>query len=284
MKTSTRSFSLLLKRSTLTMFALIVALLFTLPTLWMATSALRPQNDIFRYLSPLSLNALLPTRITGDNFANLLSGPFLQSIGNSIFTCIITMAGGLIISTMAAFALSAMQFRYREVIFGIVVVCFLIPFEAIAIPLSDLFRVWQLRDTYEGLILPGLANGMAIFLLRQFFLGIPAELREAAQVDGASWWTILLKIYVPLAQPALIGASLIFFVAQWQSYLWPLLVVSDPNLSLAPITLSQFLGQYNFDFGQLFAGAFMLSIIPIVIMLPLQRYFTQSVAGTGSKA
>lgn len=125
---------------------------------------------------------------------------------------------------------------------------------------------------------------MAIFLLRQFFLGIPTELCEAAQVDGASWWTILFRVYVPLAQPALIGASLIFFVAQWQAFLWPLLVVSDPNLNLAPIALSQFLGQYNFDFGQLFAGAFVLSIIPVIILLPLQRYFTQSVATTGSKA
>ncbi len=280
----TRSFFLQFKRIILTTVAVVVALLFTLPTIWMTTSAFRPQDEIFRYLSPLSIFAVVPTRVTAENFANLLNGPFFLAIVNSVVTCILTVIGGLIISTMAAFALSAIQFRYREAVFAIVVVCFLIPFDAIAVPLSNLFRLWQLRDTYAGIILPGLANGLTIFLLRQFFLGIPAELREAAQVDGASWWTILLRVYIPLSRPALIGASLIFFVAQWQSFLWPLLVISDPNLNLAPIALSQFLGQYNFDFGQLFAGAFVLSIIPVIILLPLQRYFTQSVATTGSKA
>ena len=284
MKTSTRHFFIRLKTSILTAIIAMIALLFTLPTIWMTVSAIRPPDEIFRYLAPLSLHVVLPTRLTGDNFVNLLNGPFLQAIINSILVCIITVSGGMIVSTMAAFALSAIQFRYRELVFGIVVICFLIPFDAIAIPLSSLFRAWQLRDSYAGLILPGLANGMAIFLLRQFFLGIPAVLREAAQVDGASWWTILLRVYVPLARPALIGASLIFFVGQWQAYLWPLLVVSDPGLNLAPIALSEFMGQYNFDFGQLFAGAFVLSIIPILILLPLQRYFTQSVATTGSKA
>ena len=283
MKVSQRSFFSLLKRGTLTAIAILVALLFTLPTLWMMASAFRPQDEIFRYLSPLSIYALVPRQLIIGNFIALLNGAFLQAIGNSIFTCLVSVLVGLTICTMAAFALSAIEFRYRELVFGIVVVCFLIPFDTIAIPLSHLFRLWGLRDTYAGIILPGLANGMAVFMLRQFFLGIPSELREAAQIDGAGWWTILLRIYIPLARPALIGASLIFFVAQWQAYLWPLLVVSNPDLSLAPIALSQFLGQYNFDFGQLFAGAFILAIIPIGIMLPLQRYFTRSVAATGSK-
>lgn len=284
MKTSTRRFLRGLKTSILTAIAFLIALLFTLPTVWMTVSAIRPPDEIFRYLTPLSLHAVLPTRLVIDNFVNLLNGPFLQAIVNSIIVCIVTVVGGMIVCTMAAFALSAIQFRYRELVFGVVVVCFLIPFDTIAIPLSSLFRIWQLRDSFAGLILPGLANGMAIFLLRQFFLGIPTELREAAQVDGANWWMILLRIYVPLARPALIGASLIFFVGQWQAFMWPLLVVSDPSMNLAPIALSEFMGQYNFDFGQLFAGAFVLSIIPILILLPLQRQFTQSVAATGTKA
>lgn len=283
MQVSTRRVSRQIKQSTLTAISIVIALLFTLPTLWMAASAFRPQEEIFRYLSPFSPYALLPRQFTFDNFANLLNGPFFQALVNSLFTCLISVIGGLIISTMAAFALSAIQFRYRELIFGLVVICFLIPFDAIAIPLSDLFRIWDLRNTYVGIILPGLANGMAIFLLRQFFLGIPSELREAARVDGAGWWTVLLRVYIPLARPAMIGACLIFFVAQWQTYLWPLLVVTDPNFNLAPVALAEFLGQYNFDFGQLFAGAFVLSVIPIGILLPLQRYFTQSVAATGSK-
>ncbi|MBO0794714.1 MAG: carbohydrate ABC transporter permease [Ktedonobacteraceae bacterium] len=283
MQKTTRAFTRYTTRGVLTAIACLLGVAFALPLLWMIASAFRPQDEIFRFLSPLSLNALLPTRITFDNFNNLLNGPFLDTLGNSLLVAAATIVLGLIVSTLAAFALSITRFRFREVIFGIVIISALIPFEAISIPLSDLFRTWQLRDTYAGLILPGLANGMAIFLLRQFFLGIPEELKEAAQVDGANLLTILLKIYIPLARPALIGAGLIFFVGQWQAFLWPLLVVSQPQMNLAPVQLAQFLGQYSFDFGTLFAGALMLSVIPMLVVLPLQRYFIQSVATTGSK-
>src|SRR5579883_2621646 len=141
MQVSTRHVSRRIRQGTLTAVAIAIALLFTLPTLWMAASAFRPQEEIFRYLSPLSPYAFLPRQFTLDNFVNLLNGPFFQALVNSLVTCLISVIGGLVISTMAAFALSAMQFRYRELVFGLVVICFLIPFDAIAIPLSDLFRI-----------------------------------------------------------------------------------------------------------------------------------------------
>jgi putative chitobiose transport system permease protein len=266
-----------------TVLAILVALLFALPLLWSISAAFRPNTELFSFLSPLSIHALIPAQLTGENIAHLFSGPFLRALGNSLLIAVFTIIFGVVISAMAAFALSAIEFRYREVIFGVVIVCFLIPFEAIALPLSDLFRDWGLRNTYAGLILPALANGTAIFLLRQFFLGIPKQLKEAALVDGAGWFTILLRIYVPLARPSLIGAGLIFFVSQWQTFLWPILIITDPNMNVAPIALDQLMGQYSSDFGQLFAGALVLSIVPIIVMLPLQRYFIQSIATTGGK-
>lgn len=171
----------------------------------------------------------------------------------------------------------------RGVVFAVVVVSFLVPFDAIAIPLSSLFRSWHLQNSYVGLILPGIGNGLAIFLLRQFFLGIPWELREAALVDGAAWWSIFWNIYVRLSWPALVSAGLILFVFQWQAYLWPLLIVSNQRLDVASVALAKYLGQFDFDFGQVFAGAVIVTVIPMLLLVPLQRSFTTSIARAGIK-
>jgi putative chitobiose transport system permease protein len=128
---------------------------------------------------------------------------------------------GLAVCVPAAFALSVLKFRGRGLVFAVILLSFLIPFDSIAIPLSATFRTLQLEDGIFGIILPGIGNGQAIFHLRQFFLNIPLELKEAARLDGLV--PVMTKIYVPLAKPVLIGAGLLLFVFQWQSYLWPLL-------------------------------------------------------------
>ena len=113
--------------------------------------------------------------------------------------------------------------------FALVVVSFLIPFDAVSIPLSGTFRSWGLSNSLVGLVLPGLANGFAVFLLRQFFLDIPGELVNAARIDGMSHRQIIVYIFLPLARAAIIGAGLLLFLAQWQEYLWPLLTITTTS-------------------------------------------------------
>jgi multiple sugar transport system permease protein/putative chitobiose transport system permease protein len=134
-----------------------------------------------------------------------------------------------------------------------------------------------------ALIVPGVANGLAIFLLRQFFLGIPTDLAEAARVDGMGWWGIFWRIYLPLSRPALVSAGILIFVFQWHAYLWPLLIATTPHLIVAPVALASFAGQFDVDFGQMFAGATLTAAVPMVVVLALQRYFTHSLAATGGK-
>jgi putative chitobiose transport system permease protein len=169
------------------------------------------------------------------------------------------------------------------VVFAIVIITFLVPFDAIAVPMSAVFRNWNFENTYTGLILPGLGNGLAIFLLRQFFLGIPTELRDAARVDGASWFSVYYRIYLPLARPSLIGAGLILFLFQWQSYLWPLLITTDRSMDVAPVALGRLFGQFGVNYGHLFAGSVILGLIPAVILLFFQRNFAESVSTAGLK-
>ncbi len=267
----------------LTPLAVLIAALFTLPLLWMLTSAVRPPQDILRFLSPLSVRVLLPASYSTESFRALLSGPFPRAVFNSIVVAGATVVAGLLVCSMAAFSLSVLRFRLKGALFALVVVSFLVPFDAIAIPLASLFRTWHLQNSYLGLVLPGIGNGLAIFLLRQFFLGIPGELREAALVDGAGWWKIFWSLYLRLSWPALVSAGLILFVFQWQAYLWPLLIVSNQRLDVASVALAKYLGQFDFDFGQVFAGAVVISIIPMLILLPFQRFFTRSIARAGIK-
>jgi putative chitobiose transport system permease protein len=263
--------------------AIVIAALAIFPLYWAFTSALRPSEDILKYLSPLSLWTFVPDRITPANLTNLLSGPFGRAMLNSIGVAVATVVLGLFICTPAAFALAKLNLPGRGAIFSIVILSFLIPFDAIAIPLSAIFRDLGLENTYLGIVLPGIGNGFAVFLLRQFFLGVPSEIADAARLDGLSWFGIFLRIYLPLSRPALISAGLILFVFQWQAFLWPLLIAPDPDYKVAAVAIADFAGEHSTDFGAMFAGTIFVSFVPLIILLVFQRYFTSSIAATGSQ-
>jgi len=263
--------------------AIMIAALAIFPLYWAFVSALRPSEDIFKYLSPLSLWTFVPNRITQANLTNVLSGSFGRAMLNSIGVGVATVVLGLFICTPAAFALAKLNLPGRGAIFSIVILSFLIPFDAIAIPLSAFFRDLGLENTYLGIILPGIGNGFAVFLLRQFFLGVPSEIADAARLDGLSWFGIFLRIYLPLSRPALISAGLILFVFQWQAFLWPLLIAPDPDYKVAAVAIADFASEHSTDFGAMFAGTIFVSFVPLIILLVFQRYFTSSIAATGSQ-
>lgn len=259
-------------------------LLFFLPIWWITVGALRPREDIFRYLSPLSWGTLWPFDATLVNVVTLFQGDFARALFNSVYVTLAAVVIGLILCSMAGFALAVMRFRGRELVFSVVVVSFLIPFDAIALPLFGLMLDAGLQNTYTGLILPGIGNGLAVFLYRQFFLGIPKELREAGVIDGMSTFGIFWRIYLPLSRPAHITAALILFLFQWQAYLWPLLIAPDTEFKVAAVAIAQFTDniegtQYNL----IFAAAFFIALIPMVIITYFQKYFTSSVSSLGSK-
>ncbi|GAA4975734.1 carbohydrate ABC transporter permease [Streptomyces hyderabadensis] len=263
--------------------AVVIGVLFALPLLWVLAGSLRPGSQVLGSLDELSWRSLIPTDATLHNYATLFQGDFGRAVLNSVLVAAVTVALGLLVSASAAFGLSVFEFRGRGLVFAVILLSFMIPFDAIAIPLSSLFRDWNLQNTYAGLILPGIGNGLAIFLLRQFFLAVPRELVEAARIDGLSWWDVFTRIHLPLSRPALIGAGLTLFTFQWQAYMWPLLIGTEPAKQLGPIALGTLQGQMVVDYGQVFAAAVVLTVIPLVVLLRLQRHFTQSIASSGLK-
>ena len=260
----------------------IVALCFLAPAIWMLTSALRPNAEIFAYLSPLTIWSIVPCSVTFTNIIGLFQTGFARALFNSLVVTVIATGLGLAIAMLAGFALAVMQFPGKTLFFAFFVVGFSVPLDAVSVPLSAQVRLLGLGNSYFGLALAGLGNGFAIYLLRQFFAGIPAALWEAARIDGAGWLRILFAIYLPLAKGPVTAAGLTLFVFQWQAFLWPLLVASDPSMQVGPVALAGLVSLSGVvDFSQMFAGALVLSIVPAGLMLWLQRYFVQSISQSG---
>ncbi|MEU4014453.1 carbohydrate ABC transporter permease [Microbacterium sp. NPDC028030] len=267
----------------LTTAAALVAVSVFLPLWWVFASSMRPGNTYVENMTPLSWLAFIPVGGDFSNYSALGSGAFLLGLFNSFLVAGLTILVGLAIAIPAAYALATMEFRGRGIIFSFIIMVAMIPFDAIAIPLSSLFQGWGLSDSYAGLVLPALANGFAIFVLRQFFMGVPGELIDAAEVDGLGRFGTLWRIVLPLSKPALIGAGMMLFLSQWQAYLWPLLIGTSPERQLAPIVLANLSTAFTVDLGQILAGSFVLSVIPMVLLLFFQKQYTESLSTTGLK-
>ena len=261
----------------------LLSVLWLTPLAWTVAAGLRPSVEVARAFRNLGWNTFVPESVTLDNLTAIATGPIGRAIVNSLVVTSATVVLGLLVSAMAAYALTAFEFRGRGFVLAVVVLTFMVPFEALAIPLANAARTLELQNTYIGLILPGVGNGLAIFLLRQFFLDIPRELAEAAEIDGAGAWRVLWNVYLPLTWSAMVGAGIIIFVFQWQAYLWPLLVTTDPSMDVGSVALARLFGQYGVDWGALFAGAAVLCLVPAGILLVFQRAFSESVVGSAVK-
>ncbi len=261
---------------------MLVALCFAAPAIWMLTSSLRPNAEIFAYLSPLSIWSIIPRTTTFSNIVGLVQSGFGRALLNSLAVTAITTVLGLIMAVLAGFALAVMRFPGKNLLFAFFVIGFSVPLDAVSVPLSAQVRAAGLANSYFGLALAGLGNGLAIYLLRQFFASIPEALSEAARIDGAGWLRIAVSMYLPLAKAPITAAGLTLFVFQWQAFLWPLLIASDPRMQVGPVALASLVSLAGVvDFSQMFAGALVLSIVPAGLMLWLQRYFVQSIARSG---
>jgi putative chitobiose transport system permease protein len=268
----------------LTAVAVVVAAAFILPAVWILVGSFRPTDDILSSMSPLSWQLFIPSHVTLDNYSRLLvDSGFSHALLNSAFVCIASVVIGLLVSAMAAYTLAVFRFPGRNLIFAVVVISFMVPFEAIAIPLSQQFISWGLGNTLVGLILPGIGNGLAVFNLRQYFMGIPTSYRQAAMLDGASEPRILFLLYLRISGPALTNSAVLIFLGQWTAYLWPLLVISDSRLQLAPVALASTFGERSADYGQNFAGTVLLALVPAISMLVLQRFFGRLSLTSGEK-
>ncbi|WP_010677126.1 carbohydrate ABC transporter permease [Bacillus timonensis] len=263
---------------------IVLAFLVLFPLFFAFSSSFRPLDEIFKYINPLTWKTFFPTNITLDAYISLFTERgFGRIFFNTIFVAFITVLFGIIFNSLAAFAFVFFNFKGKNLLFVIVLITFMIPFEVIAIPLYNVVDAFGMIDSYSALIVPAIANGLVIFMFRQSFLDLPYALIEASRVDGASWFKIYYKIIMPLCKPITVGAGLLIFVQQWESFMWPLIATRSDNYKVLQVALSEFNTEYAMIWNELFAAAILGIIVPVVVILCLQRYFVESMTGTGMK-
>jgi multiple sugar transport system permease protein len=174
-----------------------------------------------------------------------------------------------------------MEFPGRNLLFGLLLATLVMPGLMFLVPNYITVRTLGLLNNYAGVLLPGLAGVFGVFFMRQFFQGIPKELEEAARIDGAGVWTTFFRVVLPLAKGALATLGVITFMASWNDFLWPLLIMNKRELQTLPVGLATLQGQFTFDYGVLMAGAAVTAVPVLLIYLFLQRYIVQSVAMSG---
>jgi len=253
-----------------------------LPFWWGLAASFKDNTTIFNDLKPFSFNSLIPgTSI--DSYIDIFENNFGRAIFNTLVVSIASVAGGIIINSMAGFAFAQFRFKGDNILFVFILLSFAVPADAIAIPLFKMIRQIGWFDTYYALIIPMLSNGLIIFLFRQFFLGIPKELIEASRVDGLSWFGVYWKICMPLARPITLGASLLLFVFQWESFLWPLIAAPSQELNLIQVALARFSTEFAANWSQQFAASTIAGLLPLIFIYMFQKQFVSALTGVEQK-
>jgi multiple sugar transport system permease protein len=269
-----------------------LCLVFGLPLVFMFVSSFKPDLQIFGDLG--SLKAFLPTgHISLDNYTGVFDRvPFAQFMMNSVIITVVTVVLGIVVNSMAAFALARIGFKGGGIVLGIILATLIVPFETLALPLlwwsnklpflgPDGFTEGWL-DTYQVQIIPFIANAFSIFLFYQYFDSIPKELDEAAKVDGASWFRIYRSIVMPLSGPAVATVAILTFLPMWNQYLWPLMAVQSEELRPVMVGIDYF-KQLNVSWGQIMAYASIITAPVLVLFVAFQRAFINSIASSGVK-
>jgi multiple sugar transport system permease protein len=255
-------------------------IVWVLPFVWMLLGSVKTQSEILQRPP-----TWLPQQITWENFAQWF-GPL--DIGrfftNSIVVALLTVLGNLVFCSMVGYALAKMDFPGKKVLFAVVLITLMVPGIVTFVPLFVMVSSFGLTSSYAALILPFVTTPLGVFLMRQFMLGIPDELLEAARIDGAGELRIFARVVMPLCGPPLATLGILTFLASWNNFLWPLVAAQSEDMYTLPVAISLYAtGQNATDYGLLLAGS-VLVIAPIILLFVfLQRYFIQGVATTGLK-
>jgi multiple sugar transport system permease protein len=274
----------------------VLALFFVFPVVFMLVSSFKPDQQIFGDLG--SPRAFLPVgSLSLENYTAVFERvPAVRFLLNSLGISALTIVLGVLVNSLAAFALSRMRWPGRKVLLTVIIATLIVPFETFALPM-----VWWVNelpwlelhgfsltltegwlDTYRVQVLPFVANAFSIFLFHQYFQSIPKELDEAALIDGAGWFGIYRRIVMPLSGPAIATVAILTFLPSWNSYLWPLMVVQDEELRPVMVGIQYFF-QLNVSWGQIMAYSSMITVPVLALFLAFQRSFVNSIASSGVK-
>ena len=261
-------------------FVVLLGVSMLLPFLWMASTALMTELEVYRFPPQL-----LPSDWRWANFTEAMTlQPFGRFFLNTAIVAGASVAGQLLFCSMAAYALARLRFASRDRLFALYLGTMMIPGIVTIIPAFLIVNVFGWMNTYWALFTPTLSSAWGIFLMRQFFLTIPRDLEDAARVDGASEWTIFWRIVLPLSRPALATLALFAFMGSWNNFMGPLIYISSPEKMTLAYALQLFQGAHGGEPPMMMAAATLVMIPVLAVFFFTQRYMIQGVTLTGLKS
>ena len=262
----------------------VAALIFMFPLIWMIVSSFKDDAMIFSDIT--SLKAFLPA-FKEDIFFNykevLAKLPLIKAMLNSLSYIVVIIALGLIVNSMAGYAFARLKFPKKNLFFSLILAVMIIPGQTVMLPQFSIIYKLGLSNSYLALILPAIASPMYIFLFRQNFMGIPESIEEAAKLDGASAVRTFFQLIVPLAKPVYATVSILVFIACWNDFVWPVMVISDSSKQTIQMALSSLFSIQPVNYGNVMAGLTLVTIPVLIIFLSLQKYYVAGIASTGAK-
>ena len=266
-----------LGRLSLALITLILAFLTAAPFLWMLAGSFKTAAAVYGI-------TLLPAHPTIQNYVYVLTQvPFSRYFLNTFIVAAVVTVIALLFHAMAGYALARMKFPGRDALFIFIYATLLVSLPVILVPLYLIVRYMGILNTYQGLIIPSIFNAFGIFLLRQFYLGIPKELEDAAEVDGCGYWRRFVHVALPLGRPILIALSVFFFLANWNSFLWPLAATQSQHLWLLQEGIASFPGQYSSAWAEILAASTLAAIPTVALFIIFQRQIVSSYKMAGLK-
>jgi ABC-type glycerol-3-phosphate transport system permease component len=261
-----------------------LAFVWLAPVLWMVSTAIKREGTILQY----PIQWIPPVRnLTLENFQLIVDNfPIFRWYLNDMISAGCATILVLITGSMAGYAFARVPFRFKELVFFMLMLALLVPPEVTFIPLFLAFSSIGLGNTYPALFLPLVANAFALFLFREFFEQLPLELEDAARVDGASRWQVYLRIVLPLSAPVLVAVAILTFMSSWNNFMWPLIIAGTDETKTLPVGMNQFApagGMSSVGYGLTMAGTTIVATPALLVFLLLSRQFMRGVSFTGLK-
>ncbi len=230
--------------------------------------------------------SFLPSPFTVENYEyTFKNANILKYFYNSMFVALVMTIGQVIIASMAGYAFSRFSFKFKEILFFLIIISMMIPPQVNIVPLFFIMKQFQWIDTYFALIVPGLFGGFGVFMMRQWFNSMPLDIEASAKIDGCSSFKIFYEIALPLALPAVITLAIFTFITAWNSFMWPLIVTNSEAIRTLPLGLADFKGSFReiTDWGALASYSVICSVPAIIVFLLGRKYFINDILNGGIK-
>ena len=259
---------------------ILIAVVMVIPFLWMLSASIKSDREVFQ-MNPF---VWIPENPRWNNYVNIWKKiPFGRFVGNTVYLTIVVTMLQLLTSSFAAYSFAKLHFRHKNGLFLAYIATIAMPWQVYMVPQFIMMRKMGLNDKLLAIICLQAFSAFGVFMMKQFYEGIPDDLCEAARIDGMSEYRIYASIMLPLSKPALSTLTIFTFVATWNDYLGPLIYLKTQEKKTIQLGLKMFISQYSSDYGLIMAGS-VLSLIPVLIVfLILQKYFVEGVAATGLK-